>query len=268
MREIDLKEKQNIEINILKEFKRICTENNLKYYLAYGTLLGAVRNQKIIPWDDDVDVIMPREDYMKLLEIFPTESNYKLLSIYNVKSYYYPFLKIVDKRTKLEEKNFNKIQDMGVYIDVFPIDGLPTKHRFFELQMFILKEMLKLSYVKNFKSSSIIVSLLKIILCPIPKIIGYEKLVNKLDKKARTHKIKDSEKAAVTIDYVPIKKNIIQKKQLEGQKIIFEKEEYMTLKQPETTLKLLYGEQYIKPVKKVDFWNNIAYLKDEMKVNE
>ena len=87
MKELNLEEKQKIALDILKELKKICIENNLRFYLGYGTLLGAIRNEKIIPWDDDIDVIMPREDYMKLLEIFPEKSNYKILSIYNTKDY-------------------------------------------------------------------------------------------------------------------------------------------------------------------------------------
>ena len=70
---ISLEEMKNIEFGILKFFKNICDKHELNYYLAYGTLLGAVRHQGFIPWDDDVDVIMPREDYYRLVNIMKNE---------------------------------------------------------------------------------------------------------------------------------------------------------------------------------------------------
>lgn len=60
---------KSIELEILKEFANFCENKQLRYYLAYGTLLGAVRHQRFIPWDDDIDIIMPGPDYMKFLEL-------------------------------------------------------------------------------------------------------------------------------------------------------------------------------------------------------
>jgi len=135
-KKINLEEQKKIQLDILKNFKQICDENDLKYSLGGGTLLGAVRHQGYIPWDDDVDVMMPRKDYEKLLEIFnKQDNNFKLISFYNTEDYYYPFAKIVDIRTKLEETEFREIKEMGIYIDVFPIDFLPdndkTIHKIF-----------------------------------------------------------------------------------------------------------------------------------------
>lgn len=70
MKELSCDEFKQIQIQILSEIKIFCEKNGLNYYLAYGTLLGAVRHQGFIPWDDDIDIVMPRIDYLKFEKLF------------------------------------------------------------------------------------------------------------------------------------------------------------------------------------------------------
>lgn len=115
--------------NILKWFAEFCDNNNLRYYLAYGTLLGAIRHKDFIPWDDDVDVYMPRPDYEKFIECFAkqyNDSKYELRSRLNNKVNL-PFEKIVDMTTTVKS-NMNDVDD-HLWIDIFPLDGLSSSEK-------------------------------------------------------------------------------------------------------------------------------------------
>ena len=124
-RKLSLDEQRKIQIEGLIYLKSICQKYDLKYYLASGTLLGAVKYQGFIPWDDDIDVFLIRDDYERLLKILETEDNadFMVLTCYNTKDYYYPYAKLVNKHTKVID-NARNIKKLGVFIDVFPLDYL------------------------------------------------------------------------------------------------------------------------------------------------
>jgi lipopolysaccharide cholinephosphotransferase len=120
---------QSTELRILKTLVGFLEEHELRYYLIFGTLLGAVRHKGFIPWDDDIDIAMPREDYNKLLSFSDSSfgASFKLHEITRMNDYYELYAKFVDISTsiKLIEQQRRKGNDKHVWIDVFPIDGLP-----------------------------------------------------------------------------------------------------------------------------------------------
>lgn len=123
MREItELEELQKIETDILAWFDLFCKEHDLSYFMCGGTLIGAVRHKGFIPWDDDIDVAMLSKDYDRLIEIMKTENNgrYKFLCHELFRNYLYPYAKIVDTKTVINENNRDFGYKLGVYIDVFP----------------------------------------------------------------------------------------------------------------------------------------------------
>lgn len=126
-KEISLEEMQEIELGILKYIKSVCEQNGLRYYLAYGTLIGAIRHQGFIPWDDDVDIMMPREDYNRFVRITNEnpDKTYKLMS-YETCGEFTSFLpKVIDTRTTLIQNNgFIEKINLGVYVDIFVLDGI------------------------------------------------------------------------------------------------------------------------------------------------
>ena len=124
--ELTLDEIKAIELELLKKFRDVCQGNGFNYSLMGGTLLGAVRHGGFIPWDDDIDIIMPRPDYERFVAYCKAnETPFKLLSVQTDKGYAYLFGKVMDPDTELIEKvsNRNKV-DLGVYIDIFIYDGM------------------------------------------------------------------------------------------------------------------------------------------------
>lgn len=128
MQKISEAERKDIQIEILKEFKRFCEFNHLNYSLGGGTLLGAIRHQGYIPWDDDIDVMLPRADYRFLLKHFK-HSHLKIQHKDEDKTYPFPFAKLFDTRTQLTEDSSTLLS--GVGIDVFPIDASPNNEKIF-----------------------------------------------------------------------------------------------------------------------------------------
>ena len=127
MRNISVEELKHIEYRILKYIDSVCQRNSITYYLDAGTLLGAVRHKGFIPWDDDIDIIVPRDQYKQLLDIIDKDNTqYKSISAYNNPLYKYLFAKVVDSSTYLKEDNVPDNPQMGVYVDIFPIDNLPN----------------------------------------------------------------------------------------------------------------------------------------------
>jgi lipopolysaccharide cholinephosphotransferase len=111
--------------DILMEVDRICKKNNIKYTLAYGTLLGAIRHKGFIPWDDDIDIGMLREDYDKFLKLYHNKkSRYQLYASELNKDYYYQSGKVYDTKTILYEPDETGVK-LSVYVDVFVYDNAP-----------------------------------------------------------------------------------------------------------------------------------------------
>jgi len=123
MRKLTSEETKSVEYDILCHIDKYCKDHNLRYFLWGGTLLGSVRHSGFIPWDDDIDIVMPRVDY----EYFVQNYNSELYGVYSCESNnFYPFwyAKAYDKRTKkIEPIAASKKFDIGVDVDIFPLDS-------------------------------------------------------------------------------------------------------------------------------------------------
>ena len=124
-----LRKLQLIELKILLEIKRVCETNNIKYFLIGGTLLGAVRHNGFIPWDDDIDIGMMRDEYKRFLEVFPLSKGdeYTLETTETDSGHAYLYGKVrLSGTTFQEERNKNVLENQGIWVDVFPFDNIPN----------------------------------------------------------------------------------------------------------------------------------------------
>lgn len=140
MSELTLEELRQVQLGILRDFDTQCRAHGLVYFLGFGTLLGAVRHGGYIPWDDDIDVIMPRGDYRRLLDVFATTapSHLSIGSPQTRAAWPLPYAKVIDERTELWEP-FEEPVPLGVNIDVFPLDDLPSRPSVLRRQSVVLR---------------------------------------------------------------------------------------------------------------------------------
>ena len=125
MREMTLREVQMMSLDIAKDIHLFCLKNNITYYLAYGSLIGALRHNGFIPWDDDMDLLMPRPDYERFCREYKSQLGFKLISRITNKECYVPYARVCEmKKTYVHEDNIPWCnEDTGVWIDIFPLDG-------------------------------------------------------------------------------------------------------------------------------------------------
>jgi len=172
---------KKLELDILKHVHRICIDNNLKYYLMGGTLLGAVRHKGFIPWDDDIDICMFREDYDKLREILQKEKNGKyFIQHYSTDTNYTRYItKIRINGTKFVEKKLKNLNiHHGIFIDIFPLDRIRKADSIgVKSRAFLARLLLKIYSIKSgntitvSKYKTFIMSILRFPFYLIPKII-------------------------------------------------------------------------------------------------
>ena len=198
----DVSEIQQMELGIMEYIHEVCQKIGVKYFLAYGSLIGAVRHQGFIPWDDDMDICMLREDYEKLQDYLITnpDERYEVLSYKNNLNYVYPFMKVQDNHTYLLEEDVRIDSNMGIYVDIFPVDGYEDDAKFKnKMTKLIKKRQLSCYTFKGITNTkSVLNSLLRYVSVIIFYFTNTNKYVAQIEELAKSRKVSDYEQ----VDYV------------------------------------------------------------------
>ena len=250
---IELDELKKIELNLLVQFDEICRKNGFFYSLAGGTLIGAIRHKGFIPWDDDIDVLMPRPDYERFIS--HCENNhvpFRLISNRTIKDYCDLYAKAVNPDTVIKEDITDKDESInGVFIDIFPIDGLgSTKKEAIKnfRRTSFERELLNASFWNKFvrsKTRAWYYEPVRLVFFALSRFVDSNKLSKKIDKKVKQINYEDS--AIVGSVYGSYREKEILEKSIYSDLIEVEFEGHMlyALKEYDTYLRALYGD-YLK----------------------
>ena len=263
----DIKTLQARLVPMLECIDKVCREHHLRYYLWAGTMLGAVRHKGFIPWDDDMDICMPRPDYDLLLahchEWMPAP--FEVVGPHNRSDYPYPFAKVEDSSTTvLERPDFNFPE--GIYVDIFPIDGIPSdkavatkhlkKYKFWRHLLFFRGR----DPFKHGKGPRSWWPLL------IHKMYSLQQLQDKVQRLMTQYKFDDCEQV---IDYDSVFRGIVAKKILgEPKEYEFEGKKFLGVSAAHQYLTEMYGDYMTPPPKEKQIQHNFYYINLELPYRE
>ena len=240
----DLNELKAIQIEIMQKVHDYCEEKGIVYFLSHGSLIGAVRHKGFIPWDDDIDIFMPREDYIRFCDSFPNYQEKLGLEIVNAytKTYFgRPMTKVIDTRTVLIEPNYLLDDNIGVNIDIWPLDGVPVSISARKKRLKKIKILIKLMYARIFRFKAcrnIIEKTVHIFSFPIPA----KSVVKRINKELCLVNYDSSEAVSCYVD--PYKKEF-KREWFERRTLVPFEDKYFYIPEDDKVLSVLYGD-YMK----------------------
>ena len=260
MRELTIRETQKVSLEILHTIASICEQEGFRYALIYGTLIGAIRHKGYIPWDDDVDIMMPRPDYELLLSYLKVHiQEYKYLKVFNREEcpeYPYMITRISDDRYELQMQN-EKPFGMGVFIDIYPYDGLgntPKEALKFGLRGDGLSSLCYQATREHFAIETTTSLLRKAIKFPvyfISKLVGKDFFQNKLEKLAGIKNYDENNYVGCVVWLSWGEKDIFERKWFEETIVVpFEQYSFRVPKYYDEVLRHEYGDYMKLPPEK------------------
>ena len=203
----DLRNVQNITVSVVKVFMELCEKYNLRYYFIGGSLIGVMRHQGFIPWDDDVDIGMPRKDYDRFLEILKTDmpEGYGICNRHTDPNWHFNLSQFVDLESEITIHLAQKPRDAHVWIDIFPLDGLPAeeKARKRHVKKILMdRYLVQIAHIstqvdahrKRPLKERLVIGFCKVI--PVGKLINSDKVLDRMEGRLRKYDFDTSDYAA------------------------------------------------------------------------
>lgn len=201
-KELTLYEIQQGSLEVFKKIKTICSELNIEYYLAFGTLLGSIRHKGFIPWDDDLDIWMKRTDYEKFVSYCRKNKDiiapFELKHFSTCKNYIYPIARLSDSRYTIK---YNDAKDygLGLFVDLYPLDGIDPSDKKFLKKLMSYRKIIYYCGLKTCpEKGKSFKSLLKRIYFLRTRFINLPKLLKKVDRFAQKYQFENSDSFACT----------------------------------------------------------------------
>lgn len=247
MRELTSQEYKEKILSLMVAFDEFCRKNNLKYYLIYGSALGAIRHHGLIPWDDDIDIAMPLSSYYRLMKLSNECNHFRFCCYENTKGYFYHYGKVFDQNTQLFNTYMKNAEWQGAFLDVFPIENdysgkskirIQKKLRFYN-------EMIKLTGFKRYwPSKNPIKNVIKYFTYAYANILRNSFWQKRRKKYIKKLNIKKSSERYILYDLV-LEKDFFR----EGIDIDFDGKRFIVPTEYDTLLTFWYGDYMLLPKK-------------------
>lgn len=253
MRELSLQEIKEIEFGVLKELDSFCKKNHIRYYISHGTLLGAIRYKGFIPWDDDIDVLIPRDDYNRLISSYKDNEQYRLYAYEKDPGFLFTYAKLCDVTTYKDESEHKSGVKLGLDVDLFPLDAWADDlEAAKEESRYIQKNLFRLGLTKLHKPDSVnpMKRFVKGIMMAYCKMFGSEYYLKKVMKQATKYTGSASKYLGNKAWNVYKEKDILPAEAFaDSVEIEFEGDKFPTMIGYDAFLTSLYGDYMPEPPK-------------------